>query len=429
MSKKRVLVIGSGGREYTFAWKLYQDQEVEQVFCAPGNGGTEKFSTNLDLDIKNHQEVLNAIENHKIDLALIGPEGPLADGIVDFLTQNNVKVFGPDQYASQLESSKLFARDVMSEYNVPQPKYRRCNSRQEVVDVKNNWGLPLVVKADGLAAGKGVVICNDSSSFEEALEIMFDSPKFGSASTSVSVEECLLGEELSIFAVCDGSSYRILNTAQDHKRAFDQDEGPNTGGMGAYSPTPLSTNQIIAKTEKQIIQPILHAMKDRGHPYKGFLYVGIMIVENNPFVIEFNVRMGDPETQVVIPLLESSFYQLLDDCLSGQLDKTNLQISPQTAVTVVLAADGYPESYEKGMAINGVNESNENQVFHAGTKLINGDLVTSGGRVLNVVGFGEDLESAIEEAYELVNQIEFEGKFFRTDIGKKGLSYKRGKNL
>jgi phosphoribosylamine--glycine ligase len=424
MSNKRVLVIGSGGREYAFAWKLYQDEEVEKVFCAPGNGGTERFSTNLDLDVKNHQEVLDVIRSHKIDLTLIGPEAPLADGIVDFLSKNNTKVFGPDKYASQLESSKLFARDVMDEYDIPQPRYKRCNSKQDVIDVKNTWGLPLVIKADGLAAGKGVIICADASSFDEALKVMFDNPIFGDASNSVSVEECLFGEELSIFAVCDGDSYQILNTAQDHKRAFDGDKGPNTGGMGAYSPTPLSTQNIISKTENQIIQPILDAMRDKGHPYKGFLYVGIMIVENNPFVIEFNVRMGDPETQAVIPLLRSSFYRLLDDCLNGELNKTNLEISPQTAVAIVLASDGYPSSYQRGMEIDGINESNSDLVFHAGTRVVDGKLVASGGRVLNVVGFGNNLREAIDKAYKLANEIDFEGKFFRADIGKKGLSYK-----
>jgi len=423
MSGKQVLVIGSGGREYAFAWKLHKDKEVKQVFCAPGNGGTKSFATNLDLDANNHIQVLKLVEDYKIDLVLVGPEAPLANGIVDFLVKNNVRVFGPDKYASQLESSKLFARDIMYEHDIPQPKYKRCISREEVVDVKNDWNLPIVVKADGLAAGKGVIICDDEESFKEALSVMFDKSEFGDASNSVSVEECLFGEELSIFAICDGDSYRILNTAQDHKRAFDDDAGPNTGGMGAYSPTPLSTKEIIGKTEDRIIKPILNAMKDKGHPYKGFLYVGIMIVENEPFVIEFNVRMGDPETQVVIPLLNSSFYNLLSDCLEGRLDQTKLDISRKTAVTVVLAANGYPGKYDKGMEISGINESNRNQVFHAGTKLLEENFVTSGGRVLNVIGLGDNLEKAIEDAYKLANQVDFKGKFFRTDIGKKGLSY------
>ena len=347
----------------------------------------------------------------------------MAEGLVESFRLEGLRNFGKDAYFAQLESSKLFARDIMNEYNIPQPKYKRCVSRQEAIEVKDDWGLPIVVKADGLAAGKGVIICDNEDSFDEALSVMCDNSEFGAASSSVSVEECLFGEELSIFAVCDGSNYKILNTAQDHKRAFDDDKGPNTGGMGAYSPTPLSTNEVLSKTEDRIIKPVLNAMKDKGHPYKGFLYVGIMIVDNNPFVIEFNVRMGDPETQVVIPLLNSSFYTLLDDCLEGKLNETKLEISSQTAVTVVLAADGYPGKYDKGMDISGINDSNHNQVFHAGTSFTDRGFVTTGGRVLNVIGFGDNLKIAIDDAYKLANEVEFEGKFFRTDIGKKGLSY------
>ena len=424
MSDKRVLVIGSGGREYAFAWKFSKDEEVEKVYCAPGNGGTESFSTNLDIDVNNHQEVLDTIRDLNIDLTLIGPEGPLADGIVDFLEENNVRVFGPDKFASQLESSKLFARDVMSEYEIPQPKYARCTSKEEALAVRDRWALPLVIKADGLAAGKGVIICNDDKSFNDAIEVMFSESKFGDASKSVSVEECLIGEELSVFAVCDGTNYKVLNTAQDHKRAFDQDKGPNTGGMGAYSPTPLSTPEIISKTESRIIDPILKAMKDKGHPYKGFLYVGIMIVDGDPYVIEFNVRMGDPETQVVIPLLDSSLYHLLDSSLDTKLSDIDLKISSKTAVTVVLSAKGYPESYKKGMRIDGLDQIDKGLVFHAGTKLVGGEIVASGGRVLNVVGFGENLQSAIEEAYKISDKINFNDKFLRRDIGQKGLSYK-----
>ena len=424
MSDKRVLVIGSGGREYAFAWKFSKDIEVDRVYCSPGNGGTELFSTNLDIDINNHQKVLETIRNLNIDLTVIGPEAPLANGIVDYLEKNNVRVFGPDQFASQLESSKLFARDVMKEYDIPQPKYVRCTSKDETLEVKEEWGLPLVIKADGLAAGKGVIICNDDKSFDDAMEAMFNNPKFGEASKSVSVEECLVGEELSIFAVCDGSDYKILNTAQDHKRAFDGDKGPNTGGMGAYSPTPLSTPEILLKTEDRIIKPILRAMKNKGHPYKGFLYIGIMIVNGDPYVIEFNVRMGDPETQVVIPLLDSSLYDLLDSCLDERLSDVELKISNKTAVTVVLAAAGYPESYKKGMKIDGLSQIDSGLVFHAGTKLIDGDVVTSGGRVLNVIGFGENLQSAIDDAYKLSEKINFDDKFLRRDIGQKGLSYK-----
>ena len=278
----------------------------------------------------------------------------------------------------------------------------------------------MVLKADGLAAGKGVIVCHTDAEFEEGLVTMFDENYFGDAGTNVSVEECLIGEELSVFAVCDGSDYIILNTAQDHKHAFDGDKGPNTGGMGAYSPTPLSTNKIIEKTKIDIIEPTLKAMKDAGHPYKGFLYVGLMIVDNKPYVIEYNVRMGDPETQVVMPLLESSLFELLWNATNGQLKNTEIKISSKTAVTVVLAADGYPGFYPKGMAITGLN--NNDLVFHAGTKKENDKILTNGGRVLNVVGFGDDLRSAIDDAYRIVENINFSDKYYRKDIGQKGLN-------
>ena len=424
MPGKKVLVLGSGGREYAFAWKFLKDKEVEEVYCAPGNGGTKSLCTNLSLDINNHKQVLEKIIDLGIDLTVVGPEAPLADGIVDYLESNGAKVFGPDQYASQLESSKLFARDIMDEHHIPQPRYKKCSSIQDAIEIKNSWGLPLVIKADGLAAGKGVIICKDERSFDDAMNIMFENPQFGEASRDISVEECLFGEELSIFAVCDGDSYKILNTAQDHKRIFDGDKGPNTGGMGAYSPTPLSTKDIILKTEEKIIKPTLQAMKDRRHPYKGFLYIGIMIVDGDPYVIEFNVRMGDPETQVVIPLLDSSLYSLLDDCIEGRLGSTTLRISKKTAVTVVLAAEGYPNSYSKGMKINGIENINEGLVFHAGTDFTDGLLTSIGGRVLNIIGFGDSLIDAIDSTYKAVDKINFEGKYFRKDIGQKGLNYK-----
>ena len=425
MSKdKRVLVIGSGGREYAFAWKLFNDDEVSKVFCVPGNGGTESFARNIDIDITDFPAILDLIKKEKIDLTLIGPEGPLTEGIVDFLDKNDIRVFGPDKYASKLEGSKIFAREIMDEYNIPQPRYEKCSSADEVRDVKKQWGLPLVIKADGLAAGKGVIICDTDTLFEDAIEMMFDNKQFGEASNNVSVEECLYGEELSVFAVCDGENYRILNTAQDHKRAYDNDRGPNTGGMGAYSPTPLSTEELLSKTEERIIQPILNAMTSKGHPFVGFLYVGIMVVKGNPYVIEFNVRMGDPETQVVVPLLKSSLYTLMDDCIEGALSDSNIEVSDEVAVTVVLAAKGYPHQYSKGMKIRGLEKINKRSISHAGTRLESGEFVTSGGRVISVTGFGDSLNDAIDATYKMVDKITFEGKFYRKDIGQKGLSYK-----
>ena len=418
--KKNVLVLGSGGREHAFAWALVNDVNVAKVYCAPGNGGSDAIAENIDLDLSNHYSVIKFVKSNNIDLTIVGTEAPLADGIVDSFKNEGIAIFGPDKYASQLESSKLFARDMMAEYNVPIPKYYACKNRDEVGLVKVKLELPLVLKADGLAAGKGVIVCTTEAEYEAGLTTMFDENAFGDAGAKVSVEDCLIGEELSVFAVCDGDDYVILNTAQDHKRAYDGDKGPNTGGMGAYSPTPLSTDDIMEKTKSTIIEPTLKAMRDAGHPFVGFLYVGLMIVDGEPFVIEFNVRMGDPETQVVLPLLESSFFELLWNATHGKIKDSNLKISPKTAVIVVLTAEGYPGSYPKGMEISGLNS--DSLIFHAGTKKVGDKITTSGGRVLNVVGFGDDLKSAIEDAYRIVEGVNFDGKFYRKDIGQKGLN-------
>ena len=421
MKNKRVLVLGSGGREHAFVWKFHSDSEVSKVYCMPGNGGTHDIADNVDIDLKDFSSILSFITDNKIDLTVVGPENPLADGIVDFLNNKGAKVFGPTMYCSQLESSKIFARDLMKECDVPQPDYIECSTVEQVIKAKESFGFPLVLKADGLAAGKGVIICENNTSFEDALKDMFSNKKFGAACNRVSVEECITGEELSIFAVCSGEDYQILNTAQDHKRVFDGDKGPNTGGMGAYSPTPLTNDKLVNKVENRIIVPVLNELQKSGNPYLGFLYVGIMIVRGDPYVIEFNVRMGDPETQVVIPLLNSSLYKLLNDCLEGKLKESTMEISNSTAVTVVLASEGYPEKYNSGQLITGVYT--DDIVFHAGTKVKNGELHTSGGRVLNVVGFGENLRDAIISAYKKVDMIDYDGKYYRKDIGEKGLNY------
>ena len=420
ISNARILILGSGGREHAFTWSLVNDENVGKVYCSPGNGGTDNIAENIDLDTANHETVIEFVKSNNIDLTIVGSEAPLADGIVDSFQKSGLPIFGPDKYASQLESSKLFARDMMAMYDIPIPEYYACKNRKEVDLVKVKLKLPLVLKADGLAAGKGVIVCTTESEYEAGLTTMFDENAFGDAGAKVSVEDCLIGEELSVFAVCDGNDYVILNTAQDHKRAFDGDKGPNTGGMGAYSPTPLSTDDIMEKTKSTIIEPTLKAMRDAGHPFVGFLYVGLMIVDGEPFVIEFNVRMGDPETQVVLPLLESSFFELLWNATHGKIKDSNLKISPKTAVIVVLTAEGYPGSYPKGMEISGLNS--DSLIFHAGTKKVGDKITTSGGRVLNVVGFGDDLKSAIDDAYRIVEGVNFDGKFYRKDIGQKGLN-------
>ena len=421
--KKNVLVLGSGGREHALAWSLANDENVAKVYCAPGNGGTSQVAENIMLNLSNQQEVVRIAEEHKIDLTVVGPENPLAEGIVDTFQSNGLRIFGPDAYGAQLESSKLFARDLMAENNIPHPDYYSCSTRAEAESLKEILELPLVLKADGLASGKGVIICENDGEFEEGLEIMFDSSTFGKAASRVSLERCLNGEELSVFAVCDGKNYKILSSAQDHKRAYDGDKGPNTGGMGAYSPTPLSTPDLLATVGSEIIQPTLTAMAGRGHPYRGFLYVGLMIVDGKPYVIEFNVRMGDPEAQVILPLLKSSFFELLWHATEGTLKKANVKISAQTAVTVVMAVDGYPDTYKKGMRIKGLDKLHNRLIFHAGTRKDSHDTLTTGGRVLNAVGFGKDLPSAISDVYDIVKGVDFNGKFYRRDIGQRGLKY------
>jgi len=312
----------------------------------------------------------------------------------------------------------------MKKYNIPHPKYISCVSKNDVINAKNILGLPIVLKADGLAAGKGVIICNNKNEFNDALSIFFDEQNFGSASEKISVEECISGPEISIFTACNGSDYTILNNAQDHKRIFDGDIGPNTGGMGAYAPTLLYNSKLENTIKKEIIEPSLEAMINEGAPFCGFLYFGLMLVNGNPYVIEYNVRMGDPETQVVMPMMETSLYDLIDATMKNKLDSFNYKNKSGFCVTVVLAANGYPKNYEKRHLIEGLDNLDKNSVFHAGTSLDTANnFITSGGRVLNVIGFGSNLKSAIKNTYEKVNKIKFKNMFFRTDIAKKGLDY------
>ena len=418
---KKVLIIGSGGREHALAWKLSRDKGIQKIYCAPGNGGTDGIAENIDIQINDFDKLYDIVVLKKIDMIIVGPEDPLDRGIVDFFRSKNVKIFGPDQFASQLECSKLFARDFMRNNNIPQPKYYECDNTEDAYSIKEKLGLPLVLKADGLAAGKGVLICNSEEDFDKGLKMMFDEKKFGSASDKISIEECLIGEELSVFAVCDGKDFKVIGNAQDHKRIFDEDKGPNTGGMGAYSPTRICSTELLNDVEENIIKPTLKGMSDLGHPYTGFLYVGLMLVQNKPFVIEFNVRMGDPETQVVIPRISSSLYEIFESCINKTLKSLSIEFDSRTFVTIVLASEGYPEKYQTGQDINNIDVSGNDLLFHAGTAIEDSRHVVSGGRVLNVVGLGLNLREAIDKAYSFANKIQFKGKYFRKDIGQKGL--------
>lgn len=422
--KKNILVLGSGGREYAMVWKLSNDKNVDKIFCIPGNGGTKEIAYNYNLDTSDHDSLLRFVEDNSIHLTIVGPENFLDEGIVDSFNLKGYKIFGPTKSASKLESSKIYARDIMNKYNIPHPKYFACQNRNEVIKAKEVLGLPIVLKADGLAAGKGVVICNSEDEFKIALSSFFDSKSFGNASQKISVEECISGPEVSVFTVCNGLSYKIINNAQDHKRAFDNDIGPNTGGMGAYAPTPLMNSDLEDKIKKTIIEPTLKAMVAENSPFTGFLYFGLMLVNGEPYVIEYNVRMGDPETQVVMPMMEVSLLDLIESTLNKTLDTFLYKNKDGYCVTVVLASKGYPGSYKVEKIIHGFSDLGSDLVFHAGTKLDNqNNLVSSGGRVLNVVGRGNTLKDAIDDAYRIAKKINYDNMFFRTDIGKKGLDY------
>ena len=416
---KDILIIGSGGREHTLAWKLSQDEKVQKVHCMPGNGGTREIATNVNGDINDFEEIYKYVIKNDIDMIIVGPEAPLDKGIVDFFNSKKIKIFGPTQFASQLECSKLFARKFMHQNKIPQPEYYECSDINSAYEIKEKLGIPLVLKADGLAAGKGVLICNSNTDFENGVKAMFTDKKFGDASNKISIEDCLVGEELSVFAVCDGTNFKIIGNAQDHKRIFDDDKGPNTGGMGAYSPTKICTNEILNKVEDKIIKPTLNGMSQLGHPFTGFLYVGLMIVEGEPFVIEFNVRMGDPETQVVIPRIKSSLYNIFESCIEGKISETEIEFDSRIFITIVLASNGYPDKYKVGQSIE-LSDYN-GLLFHAGTKYVDSKYIVSGGRVLNVVSCGENLQEAINQVYGAIVNISFLDMYYRTDIGKKGL--------
>ena len=422
--RKNVLIIGSGGREYAMVWKLSQDKNIESIYCLPGNAGTSTIAKNINLSIDEHQSILKFVVDNNVDLTIVGPEGPLDDGIVDYFRLNNQKIFGPTKNASQLESSKIFARDLMKKYNIPHPEYIACKTQDEVRKAKKTLNLPIVLKADGLAAGKGVIMCHNENEFEDGLSVFFEDQSFGAASDKISVEKCISGPEISIFTVCNGLDYIILNNAQDHKRIFDNDLGPNTGGMGAYAPTNLYSKNLEDKIKSKIIEPTLNAMVKEDNPYSGFLYFGLMLVEGEPYVIEYNVRMGDPETQVVMPMMNTSLFDIIDASLNQGLKSIDYKNKQGYCATVVVAADGYPHKYDKGFIIEGLNDLGDDLVFHAGTSLNSSNqFVTSGGRVLNVIGYGDSLELAIKDAYRVIRKISFKGMYYRTDIGKKGLKY------
>jgi phosphoribosylamine---glycine ligase len=423
-----ILVIGSGGREHTLVWKLRQSQNVHSLYCAPGNAGIAQHAKLVSLKPTDIDGLLRFVKENGIDLTVVGPEQPLVDGIVDKFEQNGLQVFGPSRAAAMLEGSKTFAKDFMAKYGVPTAAYRSFSVgelRQAEV-FAGTLTPPVVVKADGLAAGKGVIICDSHQGAVLALRDMMLNKVFGAASDKVVVEEYLAGEEASVFALTDGERYVTLASAQDHKRILDNDQGKNTGGMGAYAPAPIVTPDVLERVKTEIIEPVLKGMKSEGSPYRGCLYVGLMILNGVPKVVEFNCRFGDPETQVVVPLIDGDLAEILMSIAQGNLDPATVQQHPASAVCVVMASRGYPDDYQTGKPIQGLESIKPDEglvVFHAGTRSDGETIVTSGGRVLGVtaVGYAHELKNTIDAAYRGVAAITFDGAYYRSDIGLKAL--------
>ncbi len=413
-------LIGSGGREHALCKKIHDSKLVKKIICFPGNAGTSKLATNIQVDILNFKKVLKLIKFHKIDLVIIGPEEPLVNGIVDFLKRNKVKVFGPNKYASKLEGSKAFMKKICKQNNIPTAHFKICQKKKQVIQFLNNCNLPIVVKADGLAAGKGVTICKTK---KEVINISSDifNGKFKS-SKKVVLEEFLDGEEASYFIIADDKNYKFFGTAQDHKRAYENDTGPNTGGMGAYSPAPIVTKEIEKKIVTKIIKPTLEALKRKNNRYNGFLYVGLMIKNKEPYLIEYNIRMGDPECQVILPRLKTDIIKIFINAIRNKLKNTKIEWYPEKSMTIVLCTKGYPGSYKKNLLINNINKmklSKKDFVFHAGTKFNNKKLKSNGGRVLNITSVGNSFLEIRNRIISNIKKLNWKNGFYRKDIGWK----------
>jgi phosphoribosylamine--glycine ligase len=423
----KLLVVGSGGREHALAWKLAHSPRVQKVYAAPGNGGTATETGVENLPLSDIRQLIDFCRRESIQVTVVGPEAPLAEGIVDAFRAAGLRIFGPTRAAAQLESSKHFAKSFMLRHGLPSARHRSFEDAREAKAYVDEQGAPIVVKADGLAAGKGVVVATTREQAHEAIDAMLTDRRFGAAGARVVVEEFLEGEEASFIVMCDGTHVLPLATSQDHKRLRDGDEGPNTGGMGAYSPAPLVTPKIHARVMREIIQPAVQGMAQDGHPYIGFLYAGLMIdAAGNPKTLEFNCRLGDPETQPILLRLKSDLLELVEHALAGTLDRAAVEWDRRCALGVVLAAAGYPEEPRKGDRIEGIPAPAEDcRVFHAGTRLHEGKLVTNGGRVLCVTALGDSLRIARQRAYEAVERIRFDGVQFRRDIGHRGLKKTR----
>ena len=415
----KILVIGGGGREHALVWRLSQDSTAPELFCAPGNAGTASIATNIPIAADNIEALLEWAKINQPDLTVVGPEIPLCMGVTDAFEAEGLRVFGPSRLAAQLEGSKCYSKMVMRDAGVPTARCETFRNADEAINALSDFQLPIVIKADGLAAGKGVIIAETREKAVETINEMLIDSSFGTAGSEILLEEFLLGEEASILALIDGDNAVLLPSSQDHKRAYDNDGGPNTGGMGAYTPAPVVTDEMLPIIKERVIMPIVREMKHRGIPYKGVLYAGLMIDNDVINVLEFNVRFGDPETEAVLLRIDGDLIPALEACIEGTLSDDLIKVKTEAAATVIMASEGYPGSYPKGITITGLEEAAtipDCVVFHAGTKRIDGSIVTDGGRVLAVSALGANLRDAVDKAYQAIAKIHFKGAHYRTDI-------------
>lgn len=420
----KVLVIGGGGREHTIVWKLAQSRHVDKIYCSPGNAGISEIAECIDIGTNDFSALIDFVKYEWIDLTIVGPEEPLSRGIVDAFEKEGARILGPNKKAVQLESSKVFAKDFMKRYGIPTSEYKVFTSYVHAENHVRMKGTPIVIKADGLAAGKGVFVANSMDEAIEALKIIMKDRAFGDAGNRVVVEECLTGEEASFMAFCDGKTIKPMAGSQDHKRIFDGDRGLNTGGMGAYSPAPVITGDLEALIMERVMWPTLKGLRAEGIKYKGILYAGLMINNNASYVLEFNCRLGDPETQPVLSRMDADIVDVAFAILDEKLSDTEIQWKRESSVCVVLASGGYPGKYEKGKVIKGLDKVKSEKdvfVFHAGTSYNNGDIVTSGGRVLGVTAIGSGIKEARDKAYNAIEKIQFDGMHYRKDIAERAL--------
>ena len=416
----KVGIVGSGGREHALCAILRKSSKISEIFCFPGNAGTSTIAQNIDLDANNFEDLKNFILKQKIDLMIIGPEKPLVDGIVDYFEKYKIKVFGPSKIAAQLEGSKIFTKKICQKYKIPTAKFGIFQNKIDSKKYLEGWNYPAVIKADNLASGKGVYICNNQKESDTAINEIFDG-KFGEAK-NILIEEFLEGEEMSFFIISDGKTFKCFGTAQDHKRVFEGDKGKNTGGMGAYSPSRLISEELEEKILKKIIKPTILGLSELNSNYRGFLYAGLMIVDNEPYLIEYNVRMGDPECQTILPRLKSDLVKIINSCCDETLDKTLIEWEDKKSLCVVLCAKGYPDSFQKGTEIPNLSNillDTGDYLFHAGTKKKDNKIIVNGGRVLNFVSVSNEFKTAREKVHKIIEKVNWTDGFYRKDIGYK----------